>query len=261
MTVLCTTLAITLLVASIAAHEWAHLDAMRRLGVDVEEFALGFGPALCSRTLGSGLKVSVRVIPLGGFVMPRDARQIRRLSARDNARICGAGVWVNCALGLALLGFGGLLSTSHHVTHDLVFLALGVALWLLRRPLAPWILVLGALCIALTVYVVIQPPIGPSGAPVSVFAGPIEFYKLLVTSSLGGALISAGAASLAIGLINSAPLPPLDGGHLVARFLRDHVGERAYRVSMLAGAGIFLTSAAVTLLHDVATDIFGIHFL
>jgi hypothetical protein len=205
MTVLYTALAIALALASIAAHEWGHLDAMRRLGVDVERFSLGFGPALWSRTLASGLKIQLGALPLGGFVMPRDAAQVDRLSARDNARFSGAGVWVNCALGLVLMGFGGLVGTGYQILLCLILVAVGIAVWLLRRLLGPFHLLLGVIGIALIAYAVLHPLSGPGP---SVFAGPIELYKLLVVSNLSDALNDAGAVSLTIGLINSLPLPP-----------------------------------------------------
>src|SRR5437016_3278448 len=51
-------------------HEGGHYLACRLFGVDVEEFALGFGPALFSRKLGATL-YTLRSIPLGGFCKPK----------------------------------------------------------------------------------------------------------------------------------------------------------------------------------------------
>jgi regulator of sigma E protease len=47
-------------------HESGHFLAARFFNVDVEEFALGFGPTLLSRKMGKTL-YAVRGIPLGGF--------------------------------------------------------------------------------------------------------------------------------------------------------------------------------------------------
>jgi regulator of sigma E protease len=47
-------------------HESGHFLAARLFGVEVEEFALGFGPTLFSRQLGKTL-YAIRVVPLGGF--------------------------------------------------------------------------------------------------------------------------------------------------------------------------------------------------
>ena len=51
-------------------HEGGHYLACRLFGVDVDEFALGFGPKLTSRQWGKTL-YSVRSIPLGGFCKPK----------------------------------------------------------------------------------------------------------------------------------------------------------------------------------------------
>ena len=47
-------------------HELGHFLAARRYGIFVQEFSIGFGPALWSRVRG-GTRFSVRLIPLGGY--------------------------------------------------------------------------------------------------------------------------------------------------------------------------------------------------
>lgn len=54
----------------IAIHEGGHYLLCRVFGVDVEEFAIGFGPTLFSRKWGKTL-YSVRAVPLGGFCKPQ----------------------------------------------------------------------------------------------------------------------------------------------------------------------------------------------
>src|ERR1035441_9413971 len=51
-------------------HEGGHFMACRLFGVDVDEFALGFGNTLVSRKWGKTL-YSIRAFPLGGFCKPR----------------------------------------------------------------------------------------------------------------------------------------------------------------------------------------------
>ena len=53
----------------IAIHEWGHFIACRLSGVRVERFAIGFGPALWTRTIG-GTEYAVQCIPLGGYCKP-----------------------------------------------------------------------------------------------------------------------------------------------------------------------------------------------
>jgi regulator of sigma E protease len=48
-------------------HELGHFLVAKRLGIDVIEFAIGFGPKAVSRQIGETV-YSLRVFPLGGFV-------------------------------------------------------------------------------------------------------------------------------------------------------------------------------------------------
>lgn len=50
----------------VLVHEAGHFFAARRCGIHVEEFSIGFGPALWS-TVRGGTRYSVRLLPLGGY--------------------------------------------------------------------------------------------------------------------------------------------------------------------------------------------------
>jgi regulator of sigma E protease len=58
---------ILVLVSVITIHESGHFIVGKLSGIKVEEFAIGFGPKLYSRTIGETL-YAVRAIPAGGFV-------------------------------------------------------------------------------------------------------------------------------------------------------------------------------------------------
>ncbi len=51
----------------IIVHEWGHFITAKKLGVGVEEFALGFGPTLFSKHY-NGTDYLVKAFPLGGYV-------------------------------------------------------------------------------------------------------------------------------------------------------------------------------------------------
>ena len=53
--------------AAIFIHEFGHFWVARKLGMKVEEFAVGFGPKMYSRKR-EGIEYSLRWIPAGGFV-------------------------------------------------------------------------------------------------------------------------------------------------------------------------------------------------
>ncbi len=61
-------LAVTILLVMITVHEFGHYLAGKRLGFKINEFAIGFGPAIFKkRSKKTGELFSLRVIPLGGY--------------------------------------------------------------------------------------------------------------------------------------------------------------------------------------------------
>ena len=68
MTILFILITILLFGALIAIHEFGHFIAAKTLGVRVEEFAIGMGPKLLSRTRGE-TAYSLRALPIGGVLL------------------------------------------------------------------------------------------------------------------------------------------------------------------------------------------------
>ena len=61
-------LAIIILLAMVTIHEFGHYVAGKLLGFKINEFAVGFGPAIFKkRSKKTGEQFSLRVIPLGGY--------------------------------------------------------------------------------------------------------------------------------------------------------------------------------------------------
>lgn len=60
-------LAILILLIMITVHEFGHYVAGKIFKFGIEEFAIGFGPKLFSKTRKSGEVFSVRLFPVGGF--------------------------------------------------------------------------------------------------------------------------------------------------------------------------------------------------
>ena len=58
---------IVVLSVLIIIHEFGHFLAARAAGIKVEQFAIGFGPALFRRDFGQ-TEFLICVFPLGGFV-------------------------------------------------------------------------------------------------------------------------------------------------------------------------------------------------
>lgn len=90
-------------------HEWGHFITARRLGVEVEEFGLGFPPRLFSWKK-KGVVYSLNLIPIGGFVKIRgedgsddDPHSFASQPTWKKSLIVSAGVVMNVVLSIALL--------------------------------------------------------------------------------------------------------------------------------------------------------------
>ncbi len=60
-------IAIALLLVMIMIHEFGHYTAGKLLKFKINEFSVGFGKAIFSKTKKNGEKFSIRLIPLGGY--------------------------------------------------------------------------------------------------------------------------------------------------------------------------------------------------
>lgn len=60
-------LALLLFGATVAAHEFGHYLAARKMGLVVERFAIGFGPKIYGKVI-DGVEWQLNLLPLGGFV-------------------------------------------------------------------------------------------------------------------------------------------------------------------------------------------------
>ena len=67
MIVLYILLAVVVLLFMVMIHEFGHYVAGKMLGFKINEFSIGFGPALFSKTKKNGEKFSLRLVPLGGY--------------------------------------------------------------------------------------------------------------------------------------------------------------------------------------------------
>ncbi len=102
-------LAILLFSLLIAVHELGHFMAAKCLGVKVNEFSIGMGPALFQREKGETL-YSLRALPVGGFCAMEgeddesaDPRAFGRAAGWRKVIILCAGAAMNFLAGLVLI--------------------------------------------------------------------------------------------------------------------------------------------------------------
>lgn len=67
MIVLYIVLAVIVLLVMVTIHEFGHYIAGKMLGFKINEFSIGFGPAIFSKKKKNGELFSLRVVPLGGY--------------------------------------------------------------------------------------------------------------------------------------------------------------------------------------------------
>ena len=66
-TILYILLALLVLLALITVHEFGHYCAGKIFGFKINEFSIGFGPAIFKRKRKDGELFSIRALPLGGY--------------------------------------------------------------------------------------------------------------------------------------------------------------------------------------------------
>ncbi|MBR5226963.1 MAG: site-2 protease family protein, partial [Clostridia bacterium] len=59
--------ALLVLMLMILIHELGHYIVGRKLGFKITEFSIGFGKAIWQKTNKRGEKISLRILPLGGY--------------------------------------------------------------------------------------------------------------------------------------------------------------------------------------------------
>ena len=109
MTVFYVIFAIFLFGVLIAVHEFGHFITAKACGVQVDEFAVGMGPALWKKKKGETL-YSLRLLPFGGYcamagedVSSDNPRAFTNQAAWKRALILVAGAAMNFLLGLLII--------------------------------------------------------------------------------------------------------------------------------------------------------------
>lgn len=211
------TLVLGLLVLNglVIVHELGHFLAARRLGLQVPEFSVGFGPRLLSFDRGK-TRYSLRLFPLGGYVMLPD---LAPEPGEDGAA-------VHPRLLTVLAGpLANLL---------LVLLLLGPALTL--RATTLWAVMMVDLLKGLAT--------GGAAESGAQLIGPLGVSEVVGQAAAMGwqpLLRLTALLSLNLGLFNLLPFPGLDGGRVLSLIVeRLNGGRRASWEPMVQGAGLLL---------------------
>lgn len=111
MSVLITAVASILVFGSVIfIHEFGHFITAKKSGIKVNEFAIGMGPLLVSKTVGD-TQYSLRLLPIGGYCAMEgedeesdDERSFSNASVWKRILVVIAGAAMNLLLGFLILG-------------------------------------------------------------------------------------------------------------------------------------------------------------
>lgn len=217
----------------ILLHEFGHYAAARLSGIGIGVFSIGFGPVLFrKKTAVTEWRVSL--IPLGGYVVPDAADELRYFAIHPLRRIV-------LSFGGPLLNFIGafvLIFSARVIAGDSADIVLSRSMNIFLSQIS-----------------------GIFGGISALFSSPEALSGIVGIVHSGGSILNKGisplllsaALSLNLGIFNLLPLPPLDGGKIVLSFL-ELIDRRASRMHIpfaLAGWAFMLVLVAATLFLDI----------
>jgi len=244
---------VMLLLASITIHELGHAWLFMRYKIPLEEICvLGIGPKIFSfnwKKQFEDTPITVRLFPLGAFIKRK--KNGKKLPWEKQVHVLSGGIAMNFKFTALLLFLSEIVKQeaipslfAGPIVISALLLAIGIVMWNMPRTSGYIVLIFGILSLLLLGYSISVLPFTEAiGGPVSVAA---EVEK---AASVTKALRNAGLISLGIGLVNSLPFFPLDGGQIFLISMQRYFPNRtelqqilAHKIS-LAGFALLIVSA------------------
>jgi len=268
------------LVVLIAAHEAGHAYFMRKHGVEIKEFGIGIGKIgkqlfyiKAKQIRLPFLKADIPPIAfhpllIGAYVQETEegTERIKALPLKARLQIFGGGVYVNLLfaiiiyaliqVSLAIFVLLNGVEIPFDIIQNTVIATILVAIlikW--RYALSIWSPIIMGIFMIILLWVLFSTPgateafIGPiavitTGASIGTNSSPTAIFELM---------LYVFAISLSLGLTNSLPIPPLDGGHMATAILkRFRVPDKILSAYRIAG----LTSFVVFIIFVIVNDIY-----
>ena len=231
-------LVVLALMVAMIIHEFAHAFVMRKYGIAIESFGIGFPiiPISLDIRLGSSTVLHIHPILIGAYVEPANGGDVKNLPFRQQSEIYAAGVFWNIITVAILAMVTGILNGSFPLIFILLITA-GVAVGIpyFSKYLAPLVPVFGAAFVGFAVYGMINTS---GGGDVPAVVGPVGIVNMLGSSSLSFFQMLF-VISLFLGLTNMIPIPPLDGGQIFIAFLKK-IGVPQRVISGMSHLGVIM---------------------
>ncbi len=232
----------------ILIHESGHYIVAKICKITVNEFALGFGPKLLSKTIGE-TTYELRLVPLGGFVRLEGEEEhsekegsFNKASIPKRIAILSAGAIVNIFFGLVMYVI--LMTVRYKITVDDTFLrAIGFGIQAGKELLLDMIIGLYQLIKGGISLNDMTGPVGISSM-VSKTNGIVEFLYLL------------SIISISLGITNLFPVVPLDGGKILLLIIeairkKELKEETELRIQSV-GFVLLIAFSLIVTIHDIS---------
>lgn len=216
-------------------HEGGHFIAAKLCKIKVNEFSVGFGKGIWSKSI-KGTKYSLRLIPLGGYVSMEGEEE----HSDEEGSFSKASFWKKLAVVLA----GPIVNIIFGL---LIYFILVAIKYGVQVAAVNTINFIGALFDSIRIIVT-------GGASMNDLAGPVGIANIVSkTSGIVDFIYLLSVISLSLGVTNLLPIPPLDGGKLLIYIIEAIKGkplkeETTLRIQMLGF--IFIIGLSVFVMYN-----------
>lgn len=250
----------------ILVHEYGHYWMMRRCGVQVVEFTIGFGPTLWEKELKSGTIFRLKPIILGGYTRPVETgpNSMEQTTRGQRALIYLGGMLANAVTAFVAIAIVRYLTMTYlGILHPLVgwaprYVKPGLSallesfgIWLATPFILVWFIVRH-----------FSEMLGSMSGPIGIiaFGSQVATIKATAFMRVMAWLDVFGTLSAAVAGFNLIPLMPLDGGRildlLVEKWLPYPAVIKAWRY---AGVIVFLGLIVLAFSADISRFILHRH--
>lgn len=181
----------------ILIHEGGHFTVAKLCKIKVNEFAIGFGPAIIKKQ-GKETKYVLRLIPLGGFVSLEGEEEY----SEEEGSFSKASIWKRIGVVMA----GGMVNILFGL---LIFFFLSLAYTNLKSALINTKEFAFSMIDSLKM-------LFSGNVTINDLTGPIGISEVVAkTNGIDEFIYILSLISLSLGVTNLLPFPPLDGGKIV----------------------------------------------
>ncbi len=255
-----------LILIGVLLHELGHALAYRSKGIPVEQVGLGFGPSLKFGPFRwcPGVTFSLGPILIGAFVSVSTEylKKVSRLKYRDRALISGAGIMMNFLYCSLLLVIGHVLFPGQYGVWStwgvVIFGTIAAGMILFRYTFCLYIIpFMGFLMLYLLGRVFLASPASLIGN--GYISDLSDGYRAV--SMYSQSFRYAFELTFVLGIVNSLPMIPLDGGHIMLVWIDRLFGKgmiiTAIKSMLVIGGALIVLALIVAPLFKDMSKLFG----